>query len=161
MRWNPRPQPSFEGLSTQQLLVGVGLGLGYIVPVQLDQRSTSFTTFSPTAAAPLQCCRLYHPDSRPLGTVEYVDNDGAFNLRTQPIASYVAGVLGCSWRGAGCCCAAPALLPPSPCAAILSPAAASNCLVFRLQMLTRARWCLASKLRSTARTSPHPTPPYR
>ncbi|PRW34089.1 hypothetical protein C2E21_7404 [Chlorella sorokiniana] len=39
--------------------------------------------------------RLYHPDSRPLGTVEYVDQDGAFNLRTQPITSFVAddGVL--------------------------------------------------------------------
>lgn len=39
--------------------------------------------------------RLYHPDSRPLGTVEYVDSDGAFNLRTQPITSFVAddGVL--------------------------------------------------------------------
>ena len=35
--------------------------------------------------------RLYHPESRPLGTVRYVDIDGAFNLRTQPISSHVAG----------------------------------------------------------------------
>ncbi|KAL4436733.1 hypothetical protein ABPG75_003872 [Micractinium tetrahymenae] len=34
--------------------------------------------------------RLYHPESRPLGTQGYVDTDGAFNLRTQPIASHVA-----------------------------------------------------------------------
>ncbi|PSC70243.1 hypothetical protein C2E20_6326 [Micractinium conductrix] len=34
--------------------------------------------------------RLYHPASRPLGTQGYVDTDGAFNLRTQPITSHVA-----------------------------------------------------------------------
>ena len=43
--------------------------------------------------------RLYHPESRPLGTVRYVDIDGAFNLRTQPISSHVAG--GRSGRRAG------------------------------------------------------------
>lgn len=54
---------------------------------------TMFLLSSFAVPFPRPClhCRLYHPESRPLGTVEYVDSDGAFNLRTQPIASYVAG----------------------------------------------------------------------
>lgn len=35
--------------------------------------------------------RLYHPDSRPLGTLSYVDWNGTYNQRTAPIASHVAG----------------------------------------------------------------------
>lgn len=34
--------------------------------------------------------RLYHPDSRPLGTLSYVDWNGTYNQRTAPIASHVA-----------------------------------------------------------------------
>jgi hypothetical protein len=40
--------------------------------------------------------RLYHPDSRPLGTLSYVDWNGTYNQRTAPIASHVAG----AWRKA-------------------------------------------------------------
>lgn len=85
----PEAAAQFEGLSLRCVAGGC--------PLFTRPRGAARAAHSSPTRCPHQRCppsrprhRLYHPQSRPLGTVEYVDADGAFNLRTQPIVSFVA-----------------------------------------------------------------------